>query len=295
MMKLLLIGQSVEDHIYYKNDYKIKPGGIYYSVSALQSIKDEDDEIYLCTSYRKDDRLFRDLYEKVKPDYFEYTDIIPKVRLNLCDDREREEIYENITGELSVNTTDLNNFDGILINMITGFDISLKQMEKIRNNFNGLIYFDVHTFSRGLNDKMEREFRIIPEFDKWLQDIDILQVNSRELFTLMKSADRNEIVKYVLDTNVKYLLETKGNKGAVSYSRNDSELLINEMPALKTDVKNQIGLGDVFGAVFFYSYIKNRILNTALRQAVTAAGCAASYGNIDDFNNLKSDVFTRYN
>ncbi len=294
-MKLLLIGQSVEDHIYYKNDYKIKPGGIYYSVTALQSIRDEDDEISLCTSYKKDDNLFRDLYEKINQQYFEYTDIIPKVRLNIYENREREEIYENITGELSVNTADLNSFDGILISMVTGFDISLKKMEEIRNNFNGLIYFDVHTFSRGLSDKMVREFRVIPGFDKWLQNIDILQVNSRELFTLKNSEDRNEIIKFVLGTKVKFLLETKANKGAVCYSKNDSRLLINKMPALKVDVKNQIGLGDVFGAVFFYSYIKNRILNTALKQAVTAAGCAASYGNIDDFNNLKSDVFTRYN
>jgi hypothetical protein len=294
-MKLLLIGQSVEDHIYYKNDYKIKPGGIYYSVSALQSIRDKDDEIYLCTAYRKDDKLFGNMYEKINPEYFNYTDIIPKVRLNIYDDREREEIYENITGELSLNTTDLNKFDGILINMVTGFDLSLKQMEKIRNNYNGLIYFDVHTFSRGLSDKMKREFRIIPGFDKWLHNIDILQVNSRELFTLMQSDDRNEIIKYVLGTNVKYLLETAGNKGAVCYSIKHSEIFVDEMPALRVDVKNQVGLGDIFGAVFFYSYIKNKIPDKALKAAVTAAGFAASYNNIDDFTNIKYDFFTRYN
>ncbi|HEY6906166.1 MAG TPA: PfkB family carbohydrate kinase [Ignavibacteriaceae bacterium] len=295
MTRILLIGQSVEDRICYRDNYQIKPGGIYYSAAALQYIKDPDDEIYLCTSCRKNDELFRELYEKINPGYFNYTDVIPKVRLNIYDDRERDEIYENITGELSLSTADLNRFDGILINMVTGFDISLKQMEEIRNNYNGMIYFDVHTFSRGLNNKMEREFRVIPGFEKWLKNIDILQTNSRELFTLKNSDDRDAIIKCVLHSNVKYLLETKGSKGAVCFSRKNSDIVMDEMPAISINVKNQVGLGDVFGAVYFYSYIKNKIPSTALKTAVVAAGYAATYNDINDFQNLKNDVFARYN
>jgi hypothetical protein len=295
MMKILLIGQSVEDHICYRNNYTIKPGGIYYSAAALQYIKDPEDEIYLCTSFRKNDELFRDLYVKINPGYFNYTDVIPKVRLNIYDEQERDEIYENITGELSLETDDLNRFDGILVNMVTGFDISLKQMEDIRNNYSGPIYFDVHTFSRGLNNKMEREFKLIAGFEKWLKNIDILQVNSRELFTLMNSEDRHEIIKYVLGSNVKYLLETKGSKGAACFSIKNSNIVMDELPALRVDVRNQVGLGDVFGAAYFYSYIKNKIPDTALKFAVTAAGCAASYDDGNDFKNLKNDVFERYN
>jgi sugar/nucleoside kinase (ribokinase family) len=200
-----------------------------------------------------------------------------------------------ITGSVMRYTSDLNNFDGIMINMITGFDITLAQLEEIRNNYKGLIYFDVHTFSRGLNEKMEREFRLIPEFDKWLSYIDILQVNTRELFTIADLDNKEGIISYVLGTNVKYLLETQGDKGAVCYSIKDGRIFIREMPALKTNVKNQVGLGDVFGAVFFYTYIKNGSVESALKYAVTASGYAASYGNMNDFNKLKSDVFSRNN
>ena len=290
-MKLLLIGQSVEDHIYFKSGYEVKPGGIFYSVTALENIKDDGDEIYLCTAYKRGDELFRDLYDRVNHSYLNYTDVIPKVRLNIYDDREREEIYENITGRLDLDTSGLHMFDGILINMITGFDISLEQLEEIRSNYPGLIYFDVHTFSRGLNEKMEREFRLIPDFDKWLRNIDILQVNTRELFTIADSDNKEEIIEYVLGTNVKQLLETQGKKGAVCYSIKDGQIIVKEMRALKADVKNQVGLGDVFGAVFFYTYIKNRSIDYALKTAVTASGSAASYSNISDFNKLKNDVF----
>lgn len=294
-MKILVIGQSVEDHIYYKKESEVKPGGIYYTVSALQNIIDEDDNIYLCTSYRKDDRLFSNIYEKIGPDYLNYTEIIPVVRLNIYDNREREEIYQNITGSLNINTIDLNRFDGVLINMVTGFDISLKQIQEIRKNFSGPIYFDVHTFSRGLNERMEREFRVIPDFDKWLVNIDLLQVNSRELFTIVDNDNKDEIVKYVLGKGVKYILETRGREGAVCYSMKNSEISLKNMPAAEVNVKNQVGLGDVFGAVFFYSYIKNKSADIALKHAVNASGMAASYNNMSDFKNLRNDVFSRYN
>ena len=101
-MKLLLIGQSVEDHIHYNGGFEIKPGGIFYSVNSLYNIKDHNDEIYLCTAFKKDDKLFSDLYTCVDGTFINYTDIIPKVRLNIYDDREREEIYENITGRLNI-------------------------------------------------------------------------------------------------------------------------------------------------------------------------------------------------
>ena len=292
---MLVIGQSVEDHIYYKNSVTVKPGGIYYSVSALHNIMDEKDELYLCTGYRQGDLLFSGLYEKLRKDFINYVEVIPEVRLNIYDNREREEIYRNITGRLIINTDDLKKFDGILINMVTGFDVSLEQMQEIRSKFKGPVYFDLHTFSRGLNDRMERNFRLIPDIDKWLQHIDILQVNSREIYSIMNSNDKYEIIKFIFGNNVKYLLETRGDRGVVCYCNQDSEIVETEMPAVKVVVKNQVGPGDVFGAVFFYSYIKNDSIRTALRDAVAAAGFAASYDSPDDFTNLKNDVFTGYN
>ncbi len=294
-MKFLLIGQSVEDHIHFNGGYEVKPGGIYYSVNALQNIKADDDEIFLCTAYKKGDELFCGLYDKVNDSYLNYTDVIPEVRLNIYDDREREEIYKNITGRLDIDFSDINKFDGILINMITGFDISLEQLEEIRNNYKGPVYFDVHTFSRGLNKDMRREFRVIPGFDSWLKHIDILQANTRELFTITDKDCKDDIIQYVLGTNVRYLMETQGDKGAVCYSITDGEIITKEMRALKTNVKNQVGLGDVFGAVFFYTYIKKGSVESALKDAVTASGFAASYSNMNDFNKLRNDVFTRHN
>jgi sugar/nucleoside kinase (ribokinase family) len=235
------------------------------------------------------------LYEKFEPDYFNYTKIIPVVRLDLYGEKEREETYENIIGELNIATSALNKFDGLLINMITGFDATLSQMKEIRKKYNGLIYYDVHTFSRGLDKNMNRRFRLIPEFDMWAENIDILQVNSRELFTLADFKDEYDIIRFILGKGVKYLIVTKGKKGAECYSIEGDKLSIINVPALKVDVTNQVGTGDVFGAVFFYSYLKNKSVTIALTDAVTAGGCAASYSNISDLKNLKNDIFARHN
>ncbi len=68
-------------------------------------------------------------------------------------------------------------------------------------------------------------------------------------------------------------------------------------PAITVDINNKIGCGDVFGAVFFYSYISQGVksIGNALRLANIAAGCTASYKGINEFTNLKKDVFSRYN
>ena len=48
---------------------------------------------------------------------------------------------------------------------------------------------------------------------------------------------------------------------------------------------NKIGLGDVFGAAYFYNYIKTGNLFSSLNAAVTASGIAAGH---DGLSKLKS-------
>jgi len=54
--------------------------------------------------------------------------------------------------------------------------------------------------------------------------------------------------------------------------------------------------GDVFGAVFFYSYISrgNKNIEKVLKLANIAAGYTASYKDMNDFKNLKDNVLSRY-
>ena len=266
--------------------------------TALNNFKEKQDKISLVTAVDKRHYLlFEEEYEKLEEKIFDNVGSIPKVWLKVEKHSERHEKYENINQNLSFKIKDLNLYDGILINMITGFDISLKQLKEIRKNYNGIIYFDVHTFSRGLDKDFKRNFRVIPGFNEWAENLDIVQVNKNELLTLSEKKNEEEIIKEVLGYGVKYLIVTLEEKGAKIFFKENDEVKSIYQPAIKVDINNKIGCGDVFGAVFFYSYISQGFKNVdnALRLANIAAGCTASYKEFDEFINLKKDVLSRYN
>lgn len=296
-MKILIIGHSVEDHIHSSSgNEEIKPGGIYYTAAAMNIIKNNDDEIYLCTSIQKDNfHLFEPVYKNINSKYFQNVNQIPKVHLYLNNNDERTEKYENITNKISIPFNDLNTFDGILINMITGFDISLEDIIKIRENYKGKIFFDVHTLSRGLNENMIREFRKIPDINKWFNSIDILQANENETLTFFNSKNEDEIVEEVLNHNVKIFLITKGNKGVRLFTKVNNEIISLYEEGIKVEVKNKVGCGDILGSIFFYYYLKDKNLEKALKLANIAAGISVSYFQLDELHKLKNDIFTRYN
>ena len=297
-MKLLVIGNSVVDNINFSGKKSLKPGGIFYTVTALNNFKESQDKISLITAVdKKHYLLFEEEYEKLNEKIFEHVESVPKVWLKVEKDSERHEKYENINQNLSFNIKDLNLYDGILINMITGFDITLEQLKTIRGNFKGLIYFDVHTFSRGLDDDFKRHFRTIPGFNEWASNLDIVQVNKNELFTLSEKENEEEIIKEVLGFGIKYLIVTLEEKGAKILFIEDNVVKSIYEPAINVNIKNKVGCGDVFGAVFFYSYISQRFksIDKALRLANIAAGYTASYAEMSEFKNLKSDVLSRNN
>ncbi|HRN26786.1 MAG: carbohydrate kinase family protein [Ignavibacteriaceae bacterium] len=268
-MKLLIIGHSVLDFIKSDKIEKISAGGIYYTITALNRLKENDDQIFLCSQFDDESySYFKPEFEKVNSKLLQKVDKIPRVHLNLQKDGERHEAYENITNNLSIDISNLNLFDGILINMITGFDITITQLNQIKNNFSGLIFMDVHTLSRGLNDDYKREFRLIPDFKTWAACLDIIQVNQNELFTISQKKTEMEIAEEILNTGVKVLCVTKGDLGAKIFYHRQNEITSYFIAANKISNPNIIGCGDIFGASFFYSYIRNKNAINSLTNAV---------------------------
>ncbi|MCK9426195.1 MAG: carbohydrate kinase family protein [Ignavibacteriaceae bacterium] len=295
-MKILIIGHTVEDHIvFHGEEQEIKPGGIFYSASGFHFLKDAEDEIYLCTSIQKDNyELFSFVYDEFKHDYFSYVEKIPKIHLNVFEKKERHERYENITDKLTVPFEALSKFDGIFINMITGFDINVKDLQRIRKNYKGPIYIDIHSLARGIDNNYRRDFRKIPEVDKWITSVDILQANEHEIFTLSEKKTEKEIAEELLSLGAKIILVTKGDRGASSYTLKNNELFSKTIPAIEVETKNKVGCGDVFGAAFFSSYIKDKNMEKAFTIANIAGGCIASYSEIKKMKDLKNDVLSRF-
>jgi sugar/nucleoside kinase (ribokinase family) len=295
-MNFLVIGHSVVDKIQQGDVLQVKPGGIFYTAVSLYNFLEKSDKLFLCTTVDKSNyNSFSFIYNKVEQEFIKNSEMIPVVNLIIKNSGERVEIYENFSESIELDFSDLNRFSGILINMITGFDISIEQMQKIRKNFNGLIYFDVHTLSRGVAEGFERVFRPIPEFCKWAKCIDILQANFSELKTLSSKKSEQGIVNELLNFGVKQVVITKSSEGSILYYNENGNLRTIAQNALQTSAVNKVGCGDVFGAVYFYNYIRNKSVNDALLCANTAAGISTRYSEVKDFLNLKDDVRKQLN
>lgn len=289
-MRLLVIGQTVEDN-YLQDGIRITaPGGIYYAAAALHQIKAPEDEIILCTSIEElNYHLYADVYDHYDRKYMAKIESIPKVWLTVNQKSERSERYQNITESLELDF-DVEKYNGILLNMITGFDISIEQLVKLRSQYKGFIYLDVHSLSRGLDEDNNRIFRTIPDFERWARCADMIQVNFNELTTLAQDKNEQEIVNWLLSIGVKAVIITLDEKGVRCYYSHRGEMVSVFHSAIKVKTKNKIGCGDVFGAAFVYDYLKNKKLNSALNFANSAAGCIASYSEIKMIKNLKNDI-----
>lgn len=281
-MKILLIGHSIIDHFEELNSEISKPGGIFYSALGILSLVKPEDEIFLLTGWnQKTIHLFEKLYSKANLTFANKVEEMPEVLLKTSGEGEREEIYKNLSSKLSIDrVNDWNQFNGILINMITGFDISFDQLKTIRKNFKGTIYFDVHTLSRGVDANMEREFRPIPQIREWLSNIDILQCNENELKTIVQGKDEFNCAEEIFQFGPQIIIITKGEKGVRTFFLENRGIKSLFLKAEQVDAINKIGCGDIFGAVFFYSYISNGDVNKSLISANKAGAMAAAAKNL---------------
>lgn len=294
-MKLLIIGHSVADIIDKDGTKIIQPGGLYYTASAIKNLASSYYGIFLCTQI--DDKyyhLYKEVYESFDLAFTEKVSSIPVVELTLSGHFERKEHYKNISNSLGVDFKRLSEFNGILINMITGFDISLEQLRNIRQSTKALIYFDVHTLSRGLDENMHRNFRLIPDFNKWAENIDIIQCNEHEIFTLSEKQNEYEIIEELFNFGVKIVCLTKGASGVKIFYSHKNEIASFFRAVKKISNNNKVGCGDVFGATFFYGYISYGNIFKAAELASSSAEFTASIKQLSEFGKLKDNVVKRF-
>ncbi len=284
-MKILLIGSSVLDFIHQNNLCLNKPGGVYYSALGLSSIRPKLLNLFLLTNYTDDYlKLVSNIYNNFNLQYSTLTKDIPIIHLLINPHKEREECYQNLSKPLIIpHNVNYTQFNGILINMITGFDISLSTLEDIRKNTKAIIYCDIHSLARGIDENNKRNFRKIPEAEKYLKCFDIVQVNETELLTISKFDKKEEIIEDVFNSGIKGLIITKSNKGVEGYYKTDLGIKNITLKANEVNTINTVGCGDIFGSIFFYSYICKQDFEYSLQLANYNAGIFSSLSEYSNF------------
>ena len=294
-MKILVIGHSVADKVHYKGEVKTAPGGIYFSVLGFLANK-PDAEIHLVTSFAEGYySLFEEVFRRVKFSVAPAAERMPVNHLYFKDNEEREEVYEYIPEKLNIDAVgDLDTYDGIFINMVSGFELGINELYQIRQSFQGPIYIDIHTLSRGVSPDKQRFFRPVPHPEVWYGNADFIQVNEKEILTLGNGNEgRDEIIDDILSVGVSGVIVTNAEKGAGIYYYNGEKkdfsysdsFLVSEIPC--------VGCGDFFGAVFFSAFLKEKSFEKALKKGVTGAGLFIKLGN--NYMKINKELNERFN
>ncbi|MDH4223668.1 MAG: PfkB family carbohydrate kinase [candidate division Zixibacteria bacterium] len=186
--------------------------------------------------------------------------------------------------------------DLILVNFISGFDISLDCLKRIRRKTKALIFIDVHSLLLGIKEDGKRFFRVPNCWEEYLETADIVQMNFKEIQVLSGSILDSDfkikkIARKILNIRPEILIVTKGEKGALLFLKNKNKITRFNIGSFKVrNFTDPTGCGDVFSSGFIFSFLKtgDAILSTEF--ASFLAGRKSRFSGIEkslalDFQN----------
>lgn len=279
-MKVVVIGTINQDLILPFRGTSIQSiGGIFYTISALSKLGGQNLKI-VPISY-----LGSDMYPAFLRLLKQYPNVLPD-GLQEIDQKNHKVILEYKSAEERVEKAlfnfpslewgNLENFldaDFYMVNLITGWDISLAAYQELSRLHYRRMYLDVHFLVMGI-DKLGKRFPQRPaNVDAWIRGARFVQMNERE-FRIISGNSANDILffeNYFKPDQI--LIITLGSKGARVIFRKDDIVRKKEFPAYPVeDVVDVTGCGDVFGAGFVTRYLRNGNLYQAIEYANRAAG-----------------------
>ena len=149
--------------------------------------------------------------------------------------------------------------DLLLVNFISGFDLDLDTLRRMRRKFKGIIYMDLHSLTLGVDPQGRRFLRPIPQGEEWIAQADILQVNQKEAELLwggpLKGAEEfSRFGRKMLSLGPFCLLVTLGSRGSFLLEKGSTSHFPTSSAALFDD---PTGCGDIFAAGFIWEYLRS--------------------------------------
>ena len=179
-----IIGTITQDTIRFPDGRKRRGyGGILYNILPLAKLAPESIKISpVCN-------LGSNIYNEITSCLEDFNNIdlkgITRVKgknnhvfLDYDKRWDKEEVLKNLVPEIEFSQVlPFLECDLLLINFISGFDISLDSIKKIRKKSRSLIFMDVHSLLLGRREDGKRFFRVPPEWEEYLGIADILQIS----------------------------------------------------------------------------------------------------------------------
>lgn len=269
-MNFLVVGHLCLDVIHPATGNEVQSyGGIYYAVVTLASLLGPSDLVTPVFGVNRNDYtpLIENLkqFTNVDPSgIFKFDEQTNKVHLYYKDQQTRIECsrdiappipYSRIRRYISV--------DGILVNMISGFDITVETLDHIRmaiRSHDIPLHFDYHSLTLGVKEDFERFRRPVEDWRRWAFMDDTVQLNEAEILGLtVDGLSERQTVGHMLTLSVKGVVVTRGAKGVTLYYSDHKKVLQKSIDGIKIELPlDTTGCGDVFGAAFHLQYVKTR-------------------------------------
>lgn len=298
MPKITVIGSITQDIINLPNQRQTRSfGGIFYNLLALSFLNPQNVKIYpVCN-------LGEDIYQKAIRFLRKRRNIITgginkskgknnQVTLFCKKSGERKEFLLGLVPALNFEQMKpYLNSDIILVNFISGFDLSLKTLQKIRQNSKKLIFIDIHSLTLGIIKDGKRFPRKPKLWKKYIRCADIVQVNQEEFSILLgkKIRNENQIKKWgekILELGPKALLVTLGKGGAcIIYYEGGKTKYYHCIPKPDKTI-DAIGCGDVFTSAFTSYHLKGKNWKSCLNFAVRIASFKAGFSGVNNMKKL---------
>ena len=175
--------------------------------------------------------------------------------------------------------------DALYVNYFSGFEIGLEVTERLRAEFAGPMYTDLHSLFLGCPGAGTRQMRSLPDWERWVACFDAVQLNDDELAMLAPGAASAEAAGALTGAGAGAVAVTHGAGGASLVRRDAMPADPREWPAWRDRAArasatryaaqhaagDPTGCGDVWGATFFTSLLAGRGWDDAIAAAHAAA------------------------
>jgi len=306
--KVTVIGHLARDvyHLMNRGNEEVVEtlGGIFYSVAALSVFLAPEDKILPVVGVHEDE------FDKILEQLQQFANVDPKGIYKTKERMNEVHFFSNPSGgrtECSKHIASPIPFpkikpfldvDGVLINMVSGFDILLETLDYIRMSIrdDGIpIHFDFHSLTLGVDEDQARFRRPLSDWRRWCFMLHSIQLSESEAAGLTTERyDEATLVNQLMPLMVGGLVITRGEGGATLIHQEHKKLFRHDIPGISVStVVDTVGCGDVFGAAFFAEYLRSQDFVKAAEAGNQAASFKSTFRGPDGLKSLKQQSAPR--